>query len=350
LGVTFASSDQDAFNLNPPIAGVIKDAQVRGNPVVLRSLIGYTAVSRAAQGGSKAFMDATKFVVANMLRSLSKKLEIEMIYGQIGYATVSSTSGNTILITTSEWAPGIWAGAESMPIEIRDVTGATSRGTAKVVSVSMNAQSITVNALPPGVVSGDVIWHEGAYGNEFPGVHQILSQSSGTLFNISVSQYNLFQGNTYDALSGALSFSKLNLAVEKAVEKGLDGPVLSLINPRAWANMLADQAALRRYDVSYSDAELKQGSRSLKFYSQNGEMEIEPSIYVKQGYAYLLYLEDWCRVGSTDLTFKLPGSNEEFFRQVENAAALELRLFSDQAPFSSSPGKNVLIVNIVNSQ
>jgi hypothetical protein len=328
---------------------VIKDAQVRGNPIVLRSLIGYTAVSRAAQGGAKAFMDATKFVVANMLRSLSKKLEIEMLYGQVGYATVASTAGNVITITTSEWAPGIWAGAEGMPIEIRDITGATSRGVTKVASVDMNLQTVTVASLPPGTVATDVIWHEGAYGNEFPGVHQILSQSTGNLFNISVSSYNLFQGNVYSALGGALSFSKLNLAAERAVEKGLDGPLLALCNPRAWANMLADQAALRKYDVSYSDSELKNGSRSIKFYSQNGEIEIEPSIYVKQGYAYLLYVEDWMRVGSTDLTFKLPGSNEEFFRQVENAAALELRLFSDQALFASSPGKNVLISSIVNS-
>jgi hypothetical protein len=349
-GVTFANSDQDAFNLNPPVAGVIKDAQVRGNPIVLRSLIGYTAVSRAAQGGSKAFMDATKFVVANMLRSLSKKLEIEMLYGQIGYAIIASVAGNVITIQTSEWAPGIWAGAEGMPIDIRDTTGAIDRGNAKVTAVSMNNQTITVNAVPPNVVTGDVIWHEGAYGNEFPGVHYILSVTSGTLFNISVSSYNLFSGNSYDCQSGALSFSKLNLATARAVEKGLDGPLLALVNPRAWANMLADQAALRKYDVSYSDSELKNGSRSIKFYSQNGELEIEPSIYVKQGYAYLLYLEDWSRVGSTDLTFKLPGSNEEFFRQVENAAALELRLFSDQAPFCSSPGKNVIMINVVNSQ
>src|SRR6202142_4486847 len=107
-GVTFASSDDDAFNLNAPIAGQIKDAQVKGNPVVLRSVLGYTAASRAAQGGAKAFMDATKFLVANMLRSITKKLEIELFHGQIGYGTVSgSPSGNLITITTAEFAPGI---------------------------------------------------------------------------------------------------------------------------------------------------------------------------------------------------------------------------------------------------
>ena len=93
----------------------------------MRSLLGYVAASRAALGGQKAFMDATKFLVANMLRSMAKKLEIEMLYGQMGYATVDSATGAAITITTAEWAPGIWAGAEGMPIEIRSADGLTSR-------------------------------------------------------------------------------------------------------------------------------------------------------------------------------------------------------------------------------
>jgi hypothetical protein len=348
-GVTFASSDDDAFNLNAPVAGVIKDAQVRGNPVVLRSLLGYAAASRAALGGQKAFEDATKFLVANMLRSMAKKLEIEMLYGQIGYATVASTLGTVITITTSEWAPGIWAGAENMPIEIRDVTGAVSRGTSTVRSVDMTLQTVTLTGMPPGVVAGDVIWHANAFGNEFPGIHQILSIATGTLFNIDVGTYNLFRGNVYSAQSGALSFTKLNQAVSRAVEKGLDSSVYALVNPRAWANMLNDQAALRRYDTSYKAERVEVGSKGILFHSQNGDIEIEPSIYVKQGYAYVLCLEDWMRVGSTDMTFKRPGQGEEFFRDLENAAAYELRLYSDQAVFCMAPGKNVLINLIVNS-
>lgn len=348
-GVTFASSDEDAFNLNPPVAGVIRDAQVKGNPVVMRSLLGYVSASRAALGGQKAFMDATKFLVANMLRSMAKKLEIEMLYGQMGYGVVGSVSSLVITISTAEWAPGIWAGAEGMPIEIRDTTGATSRGTAVISAVDMDARTITVNAMPAGTVATDVIWHQGAYGNEFPGVHKILSTSSGSLFNINVGSYNLWKGNTYSASSGALSFAKLNQAAARAVEKGLDSKLLALVNPRGWANMLSDQAALRKYDASYSPSELKNGSQSIKFYSQNGEIEIEPSIYVKEGYAFLISLDEWMRVGSTDLTFKRPGQGEEFFRDVENSAAYELRLYSDQALFCAAPGRNVLISSIVNS-
>lgn len=348
-GVTFASSDDDAFNLNAPVAGQIKDAQVKGNPVVLRSVLGYTAASRAAQGGAKAFMDATKFLVSNMLRSMAKKLEIEMLYGQMGYGTVASISGTVVTITTAEWAPGIWAGAEGMPIEIRDAAGTTSRGEAVISSVDMDARTITLNAAPAGVVATDVIWHKGAYGNEFPGIHKILTISSGTLFNINVGTYNLFRGNTYSAGSAALSFSKINQAAARAVEKGLDGKLLALVNPRAWANMLTDQAALRRYDDSYSKDKAEVGSKGIVFHSQNGEIEIEPSIFVKEGYAFLLDLENWSRVGSQDVSFKRPGASEEMLRELENSAGFELRLYSDQAIFVSRPATNVVITGIVNS-
>ena len=350
-GVTFAGSDEDAFNLNAPVAGQVKDAQVKGSPAVLRSLLGYVAASRAALGGQKAFMDATKFLVANMLRSMAKKMEIQMLYGQMGYAAVASAATTAVTISTAEWAPGIWAGAEGMPIEIRNAAGSTSRGEFKVVSVNMDTRVITLNAdaAAAGVVATDVIWHKGAYGNEFPGIHKILSLSSGTLFNIDVGTYNLFRGNIYSAGAAALSFTKLNLAAARAVEKGLEGPLVAMVNPRAWANMLSDQAALRRYDGSYSAAKMENGGEKLMFHSQNGLIEIEPSIYVKEGYAYLLSIEDWFRVGSTDMTFKRPGQGEEFFRDLENSAAYELRLYTDQAVFCMAPAKNVLITGIVNS-
>ena len=346
-GVTFASSDADAFALQPAVAGSIKDAQVRGAPLVLRSVLGYVAASRA-QAGKEAFMDATKFLVSNMLRSISKKLEIEMLYGGMGYGSVAAVAGSLITITTSEWAPGIWAGAESMPLEFAN-GGVLTGVTATVSKVDLINRQITVVATGGSVAVGDDIFHKGAFGNEFAGVHKILTQSSGSLFNIDVGTYNLFKGSEYDAGGAALSFTKLNLAVSRAVEKGLDTKVTALVNPRAWANMLQDQAGLRMYDQSYSSAELQQGSKSIKFFSQNGEIEIVPSIYVKEGYSYLIAVDDWSRVGSSDITFKRPGKEGDFFRDLENSAGYELRCMTDQALFCTAPGRSVLISNIVNA-
>jgi hypothetical protein len=345
-GVTF-STGGDAFTLNAAIAGQIKDAQVQGAQLVLRSILSYTAASRSVGGGQKAFEDATKFLVGNMLRSVTRKLEIEMLYGQSGYGIVGSTAGAVVTVTTPSWAPGIWVGAEGMPIEVRSADDLTSRGTATISSVNMDNRTLTLDSLPGGTVATDVIWHYGANGNEFAGIHKILT-NTGTLFNISAASYALWKGNSYDA-AGALSFSKITSAIARAVEKGLDGAVTVLVNPRAWSNLLSEQAALRMYDSSYKPAELATGSESIKFYGQNGMVEITPSIFVKEGSAYILAKDDWMRVGSTEVTFKRPGQGDEFFRDLESAAGYELRCFTDQAAFCSAPGRQVVITGIVNT-
>lgn len=347
-GVTFAASGDDAFTLNAPISGFIKDATVRGNQMVLRSAIGYASVNRSLGGGKKAFQEATKFLVSNMLRSMVKKLEIELFYGGMGYGSVASTSGNVITITTAEWAPGIWSGAENMPIDIRDSSGTTSRGIASITAVDFDNLTITVDSLPSGTTATDVIWHKGAYGNEFSGIHKIIT-NTGSLFGINATSYSLWKGNTYSASSAALSFAKVQKAIARAVEKGLDSDVVVLVNPNTWSNLLTEQTALRQFDQSYSNSELDNGSRSLKFFGQNGMVEIVPSIYVKQGYAFVLYMDDMVKIGSTDITFKRPGKGDEFFRDLENNAGYELRAYADLALFTHSPGKNVLINNIINS-
>jgi hypothetical protein len=343
-GVTFAGPNEDAFNLQDAVAGQIKNAEVKSSQLVLKSLLGYASASRSAEGGAKAFKSATKFLVGNMLRSVTKKLEIEMLYGQVGYATLAAAaSSTTIQIPAAEWAPGIWAGAENMPIDIRDSAGGTSR-LRTVTAVNFELKQITVDSAVV-LALGDVIYHKGAYGKEFAGIHKIIT-NTGSLFGIDASQYSLWKGNTYDASAAPLSFQKLQEAVAKAVEKGLDSDVTVIVNPEVWADLLTDQAALRMYDSSYSPSKMENGAKELKFHGQNGMIEIVPSIYCKRGVAYVLSMDEWMRIGSTEVTFRRPGRGDEFFRDVEGAAAYELRCYTDQCVFSHAPGKNVLIQNI----
>ena len=346
-GITFGGPGDGAFTLNAAVAGVTRDATIRGHQMVLRSQIAYSAASRAVSKGKQAFESSTKYMVANMVRSISKKLEMSLFYGQQGYGTVASVSSLVITITTAEWAPGIWAGAEGMPIEIRSTAGVL-RGSASITSVDLDLRTITLDMAIAGVVSTDIIFHKGAYNNEFAGVHKILT-NTGELFGINASTYNLWKGNEYSAGSAALSMAKLQGAISRGVEKGLDEDVKVYVNPKGWDNLLTEQSALRMYDQSYSSEESKNGSKSIKFYSQNGLVEIIPSIYVKEGYAYVLCLYEFSRIGSTDVTFKLPGQNDKFFRELENSAGYEIRCYTDQALFCFAPGKSVLIKNIVNS-
>lgn len=347
-GITFASSDDDAFNLNSAIAGSIKNATVKGYPSVFRSQIGYNAAQRAVQGGKQAFEDATKFVIANMLRSYTKKLEIEMLYGQMGYATVASATATVITITTAEFAAGIWAGAEGMPLEVRDVAGTTVRGSCTVTSVDLTARTVTVDAVPAGTTATDVLWHKGAYGNEFAGIHKILTNTT-TIFGIDAATYSLWKGNTVTASSAALTLAKIEKALVPALHKGLMGKVTCLLNENTWKDLLSEQTALRMYDQSYSKAQLVNGGEALKFWGPNGEIMVKASPFVKEGYAYILKLEDFVKVGSTDVTFKNPVNKDEYFIHRQDAAAFELRAYCDWAIFTATIGHNVLINNITNT-
>lgn len=354
------STGGDAFTLNDAIAGATKDAQVQGAQMVLRSVLSYTAASRAIANDGKSFESATKFLVGNMLRSMTRKLEIELLYGAgatpaglgagVGYGAVSAVTGTgpyVITMTAASWAPGIWAGAESMVIEFVNSGLTAITGTGTVTAVDMEARTVTV-ALLTGIAPAatNILFHKGAFGNEFSGIHAILS-NTGTLFNISAVTYNLWKGNLYN-VGGQLSINHILTAASRAVEKGLDQKVKVFVNPRGWANMITAETSKRQYDGSYKPGELEGGQSSIKLHGQNGEIEVEPSIFIKEGFAYMLVMEELVRIGSSDVTFRRPGQGDEFFRDLEASAGYELRAYTDQAVFSACPGKMVLLSGIVN--
>lgn len=346
-GITYANSTDDAFALNAPVSGQLKEAQVRGCSMVLRSVLGYVAAARAAGGGQRAFEDSTKYLVENMMKSMSKALEVQLLYGQMGLGTVASVAGNVITVTTAEWAPGIWCGGVNKPLEVR-TSANVLRGYCSVTAVDLAARAFTVDILPAGTTGTDIIYSKGAYGNEMAGIHKILT-NTGSLFGIDAGTYSdLWKSSSLSAGSAALSFTKLQDAIALGVEKGLDGDVMVLVNPKAWADLLTEQAALRQYDASYKSSLAENGAQEIVFHSQAGKAEIVPSVYVKEGYAYVLSMDDFSRIGSHDVSFNRPGQEGKYFRDLENNHGFEIRASTDQAIFCSAPGKSVLITAITN--
>lgn len=346
-GVTFATPEDDAFNLNDPIAGLTKDAVVDGYQLVLRSRLGVNAAERAISS-KNAFMDATRFVVGNMLDSISKKLEIELLYGQVGIGEVQTGGTGTsinVQIKEAEWAPGIWVGSENMEIDF--YTGPTFNCSGKITAVNFDTRTLTVQfASSQTVLVDDVIYFKGAYNKEMAGIHKILTNTA-TLFGINAASYALWKGTAYAPSSASvLSFPILQQAVAQAMPKGLEDDLLVLVNPAHWDDLLTAESNLRRYDSSYSPEKAERGVRKIVYHSQNGLLEIVASPYVKQGYAYALAKRDWVRVGATDITFKRPGSEDNFFRELENQHGFELRCHTIQAIFCSAPARSIIISNL----
>lgn len=354
-GVTYADGSGAVVTLNSTVAGATKPAQVKGAEIYIRAALSYLAVQRSLGGGAKAFKDASKLVVGNMMRSLTKRLEAALMYGGKNIGIVDSVSGTVLTLEASDWAPGIWAGAEGMEIEIfaplsgeadAPDTGVQRTGVAIVTAVNFTAKTVTVNALPTGTVAGDVICFRGAAGKEMAGLHKILS-NTGTLFGINATSYQLWKGAAYAPSStSVLSFAIVEQAITRAVEKGLDSDLVLMVNPGHFDDLLTEQAAKRMYDSSYDSKQAEAGAKSLRFHGQNGMIEIVSSIYVKEGFAYGVCKEDFVRVGSTDITFRDPLMGDQYIKHLENSTAYEMRAWTDQALFCSRPGASLIISNL----
>jgi hypothetical protein len=353
-GFTYGGSAGEAFLLNAAVASPNRDAQVKGHELVLVSAISVGAASRSISSKA-AFEQETKRLVQNMLKSTQIRMEIQLMYGQSGIAKVGIVAGNLLTICGSEWAAGIWSGSKNAALEIRSQAGVL-RGTCNVVKPNLKDQTVEVDVMPAGVsgnpdsenAAADVVYFKGAYNKEFAGLHKIITNTS-TIFNIDAAEFDLFKGNTVlcgtsEASKAFISFEKVEEAIALCMEKGLtEEDVVCLVNPKHWNKLMTEQAAKRQYDTSYSSEKMENGSKSLIFYGQNGKIEIHASLFVKEGFAYIFPPAELERIGSSDITFERPGFPGKFFREMETSNGYELRAYSDQALFTSAPGKMAVL-------
>ncbi len=361
-GLTFGVG---AVALNNPIASTMGDAQITGAGMTLADRITYDVAAKAASGGVRAFVEATELIVDALTQSMSKFIEIELMWGAsalgtLGQSSVNTGSGTTITLTidSAEWATGIWGGLENMSIDLYATSGTVKVNTTAAViitSVNPTTRVITCSANATDATSVNntytttalQIYPYLAVGNEMSGFYTILA-NTGLLFNINASTYALWQANSYSFGSSAANFGKIQSQVALATARGLMEDVAVFVNPTTFANIVTSQAGARRYDSSYKNKEMENGTQGLTFWGPNGKIELVPHIFMKQGYNFVLPLKRCQRTGATDLTFTLPGMPGEFFLQLPGYTAYELRCYTLQAAFLNSPYKGVLGTLIVN--
>jgi hypothetical protein len=348
-GFTYTTTADGLVTLNASIPFNMKEAIVEGNQMYLRSIVSYQMAAKASTGDGKAFKAIAALLYKNMVNSFAKRVEINMFYGgdSIG-AQAGAPAANVITISAASFAPGIWANAVNMVVDIYTAAGVLVTAGLIVKAVDIDARTVEFTGAP-GSADTDVIVFAGSKAKESLGVKAILS-TSGSLFGIDNSVYSLWKGSSYDAGSADLTFTKLQKAIAKAVGKGLDEDVDVFVSDLTWANLINDQAALRKYDSSYSKEKAENGSKAIVFYSSNGMVRIRQSIFVKRGEAFVLPIKRLKRIGATDITFRVPGRGEdEFFLHRPDQNGYELRAMSDMALFIEKPARCVYIYGIVNS-
>ena len=372
-GITYSQTDNNAgalVTLSTPIPLTLLDAKVTSSAMLLRAQIGYDAFARAEGGDKVAFKDASELVVEDLLESITKRLEISVLYGSsptgIAGIPASGASDNgsgvsTIVLDPSQWATGIWVGSENALVDVyHSSTKLNSSAPMRVTSVNpdtytlvltetdapTNTSAAAITAYVTTSPHSDAfIVFTGSFGNEMVGLDDAVL-SNTTLWNIDSSVYTLWHGNLYSAGSANLTMGKLQSAIQKAVQKGLDGDVNVVVNPATWATLNTDLAALRRFVEDSTEGEL--GVESIRYLYSGGKMDIVSYNLCKEGECFVFPKKGVNRIGAADIGFKLPGGDNGFLH-VPDKMGYEFRLFSSQAFFTPFVAKLVKINNIVNS-
>ena len=376
-GFTCHGPNDNNLMLNPPVGHIIQQANVTASAYSGRSWISYGALSRAT-GGDQAFIDETGHIVEALSRGFSHMIEGIHWYGQSGLGTSTAATLNLaakmLTITTAASAAFLWLGAEGMPVDLY-VSGAFVLST-EVTAVRIGATTadggttytedggITLTlASVTGISNADVvtIYRKGFYGTEHAGIKKILSTDS--IFGIDGSRYGMWRANRYTA-SAALSFSNLSLAIARSIGRGLSGPLMGFVSPKAFRQLLPDYVSLGELDAAATnptytakgnaksrrtseESNLVHGTKSIKLIVDSVEVEIESTEFVKFEDGFFLDKASIIRVGSTGPTFSLPGlENLDYIVPRPDASAGEIRIFADEAPFCDSLNRNLIIQSI----
>jgi hypothetical protein len=355
------------------ISSNVDDAKVRGAQMTLRA--GWTyAAANAMASDQGAFIDMTAHKFACMMESAAFRLEAQMIHGSKGFlvtdteqdtvAAVSNTKYAVIPINPLYWADALAVGLENANISLfaaSDNSTANSRqgpgGVANkfaVASVDLSAKTITVECADgthaTNLVS-DVegtaynVYFYGAHSNEMAGLRSIVS-NTGTLYGINGATYSAFVGNSYACATANLTLKKILSGVGRAVGRGLSEEAMVLVNPQSFATMANDEAALRQYTAKTTVGD--RGVSKIEYVGSNGPISVVSHPLVWESQAIAFPAKRAKRIGSTDLTFGRPGSDEMLF-DMQSYGAIEARLFTDQSIFLPAPGHSVLFTGIANT-
>jgi hypothetical protein len=314
-------------------------------------------------------------------KSMRKETELNLLYGSIGLGQVAATTSinattATLYFSFGTWAPAIWSGMENATVNFYNagaqINGSTGNFT--IISVAIAQQtpnfggSITVTGVAADITallaainqvyaSGATalgtaldVYMNTSYGNQMVGVRGILT-ATGTLFGLNTAAYSVWQPNTFPCGSAPLTLGKVIDAGALAVARGAEDETLDvLINPTSYANLVVEASSARRLDGSWKKDTLANGARYIEYYGPNGKMRIIAHPFVKQGEGFILPLEDAKRIGSTDITFDLPGfAGPALYLPSPTNTGVEVRVFTSQALFMAKPSHCVYLSAIVAS-
>lgn len=365
-GFTYSRPNNGTFTLQPASTMVTKNAIVDGFIILEQSGISYEAVARSDNVNS--FRNAVDLVMGDAMESFGRRLEIALLYGQsatglgtIGTSANVNATSTKLTFASGQWSAGLWTPLEGAGLDVYTSAGVAlnTAGPMVVSAIDVVNKTITITGAAGDVTAidngADVdggftrFYAGGTNGaDEAVGLDKIMT-NTGSLFGIDASAYSLWKANTY-AVGGNLTLAAIQQGIAVAAARGLSEDVDVFVNPLTWKFLATEQVAYRMLDSSYKSSKAENGFEALEFYSQNGKLSIKAHKYVKEGEAFAFPTKRAVRIGSSDISFNIPGTdNGQIFIQSPTTAGFTFRIFSQQSMLVTRPAVCVKFTGITNA-
>ena len=352
-----------AYALNAAEPCVTQNAQVQGISFTVRESIANDMLAWLGKGSrgdqKRSFVSATSYIHESMSEIAMFIREIAVLYGS---ANIGITSGQqadngtsqTFTFTAATFIPALWSGLENGYVDCWDTTEATQRnptGTMKVTAVDIENRRVTflgTEAEMDAIVDTDRFFLRGFLGLSLVGLYDLFTNST-TLFGVNGATYSLFKGNTHAAGSAQLTFATILQAMNRIANRGFRGKLDCYISSASWNDANNSLAALRRYGEK-AGGKVEQGATGIEYHTHSGTVVLHHHLLMQPSMAALIPSDKCKRVGSTDVTFKLPGlAKDAFFAPLADNAGVQMRAMFNQAVFSAYPAHGCWITGLVNS-
>lgn len=335
--------------LNQPVARQVPKAKLTPYQHYLRDRVTYEVLARCAESKQAAKQEIGATVEA-MRESMMFRQEVFALYGQQGLAIIGTVTGasDQIVLTLGSYASGMWAGNENMVLTVRDSSG-TFKKDVTILTIDDTNRTLTLNAgATTSLTATDVLWFQGGSSTSEPvGIAKIL-QNTGTLYNISASDFGLWKANTLAlGTNEDLGFKKVITLDAMIRNRGGMGDQLGLVNPDVYVTLISTVENARDFGgEQYKTAEIDRGTRQLRFHSPTGTTTIMAHPLVKHGDFFSLRKGKWWRAGATDPTATIPGEGGKVLFDLQDYPGKELRMMADNTWFTPRPAASGMITNI----
>lgn len=346
-------------DLGTPLAGQTKPAEIYPCMTVLTDNLSYFVLDRASRSGSEqAVLSAMAYTGEQMAISMRNVLELEILHGRQGIgASSAGISTLTVTLDPATTSPGIlsmligfrlqWM--QSNLTSARTANDSSNYLTVSAVDVSVpTAPTLTMVATGTtnvaAITTGDVMFIAGTRGvsvassdTNVPYYEQIgiglqLETLSGTQFAIDKSAYIAWRANVQPSI-GAFSPSALMTAAATSIGRGGKlGAYEVLLPVAAWGVLNSALATNEVYNnpAGFSMSK-KTGTDEIMVYHGGIKIECIPHPFQKTGKFYMYPGDELKRIGSTDMTFSIPGKKggEEYFYPIADKAVMQRQCRAD---------------------